>query len=98
MNWEKIELIDFFISIEKYEKMVTYIKHIVWRFVKHQPDRFIMLDVRYNVMKNLILGDCDHLVKYILFGDKNEVNANDANEHQIRHIPKCKSWPGKMFI
>jgi hypothetical protein len=50
--------------------MVNYIKHIVWRFAKHEPENFKLLDVRYNVMKSLILSDCDHLIKFILFGDE----------------------------
>jgi len=54
-----------------------YINHIIWRFVDHNPDQFRLLDVRHNVMKNLILGDCDHLIKYILFGnDEKPPNKN----------------------
>ncbi|CAI2171922.1 12733_t:CDS:10 [Funneliformis geosporum] len=54
----------------KYENMVMYINHIVWRYINHKPDQYRLLDVRHNVMKNLILGDCDHLIKFILFGSK----------------------------
>ena len=50
--------------------MITYIKFIVWRFAKNEPENFKLLDVRYNVIKNLILGDCDRLIKFILFGDE----------------------------
>src|ERR1043166_3314882 len=86
--------------------MLTYIKHIVWRFVKHKPDQFILLDVRHNVMKNLILGDCAHLIKFILFGDKidhKHVKYGYKKEkkekiHEIRHIPRSISWPGKKYI
>ena len=46
------------------------IQHIVWRFAKHKPDQYRLLDVRHNIMKNLILGDCQHLIKFILFGDE----------------------------
>ena len=49
--------------IKKYEEMVSYIKHIVWKYAKHEPENFKLLDVRYNFMKHLILGDCDHLIK-----------------------------------
>src|SRR2546430_825899 len=76
--------------------MVTYIQHIIWRFTKHKPDQYRLLDVQYNFMKNLILGDCNHLIKYILFGDE------DPEEKKIkcanRHIPRSISWPGKEFI
>ena len=47
--------------------MMMYIKHIVWRFAKCKPEEFKLLDVRHNVMKKLILGDCNHLIKLILF-------------------------------
>ncbi|PKY48681.1 hypothetical protein RhiirA4_445477 [Rhizophagus irregularis] len=78
----------------KYEEMINYVEHIVWRFAKHEPENFRLLDVRYNFMKNLILGDCDRLVKYILFG------YGETAEKKInyRHIPSNKSWPGKNFI
>ena len=64
-----------------------------------------MLDVRHNVMKNLILGDCDHLIKSILFGDKKDHKhikdkyGNKRKEFpQIRHVPRSISWPGKKYI
>ncbi|PKY31410.1 hypothetical protein RhiirB3_475192 [Rhizophagus irregularis] len=78
----------------KYEEMINYVEHIVWRFAKHEPENFRLLDVRYNLMKNLILGDCDRLVKFILFG------YGETAEKKIdyRHIPSNKSWPGKNFI
>ena len=50
--------------------MVMSINHIIWRFVEHKPDQYRFLDVRRDVMKNLILGDCDDLIKFILFGNK----------------------------
>jgi hypothetical protein len=36
-------------------------------------------------MKNLILGDCDHLIKFILFGD------NDDEINNL-HIPRKTFW------
>jgi hypothetical protein len=66
--------------------MITYIKHIVWRYAKHDPENFKLLDVRHNVMKNLILGDCDHLIKFILFGDEEETveNKNVCKDIEIK--------------
>jgi hypothetical protein len=85
--------------------MLSYIKHIVWRFIKYKPDQFILLDVRHNVMKHLILGDCDHLIKFILFGDKKDhkhVKDQYGNKKkeilEIRHIPRSIPWPGKKYI
>jgi hypothetical protein len=80
--------------------MITYIQHIVWKFAKCKPEEFKLLDVRHNVMKKLILGDCNYLIKLILFGDKsNKDNGNENKEEfVIRHIPRSVSWPGKSFI
>jgi hypothetical protein len=74
--------------------MIMYIKHIVWRFAKCKPEEFKLLDVRHNVMKKLILGDCNYLIKLILFGDKSDKDHGNV----IRHIPRSVSWPGKNFI
>jgi hypothetical protein len=88
--------------------MVSYIKHIVWRFAKHEPENFKLLDVRYNVMKNLILSDCDQLIKFILFGDdETGENINDEEEGKEkekkedeirRHIPRNKLWSRKPYL
>uniref|UniRef100_U9UIS9 Ion transport domain-containing protein n=1 Tax=Rhizophagus irregularis (strain DAOM 181602 / DAOM 197198 / MUCL 43194) TaxID=747089 RepID=U9UIS9_RHIID len=83
-----------YIRIHEYEKMFSYIEHIVWKFAKYEPENFRLLDVRYNVMKNLILGDCDYLIKFILFGDEEETTESSV----VRHIPNSELWPGKMFL
>ncbi|RGB26855.1 hypothetical protein C1646_769875 [Rhizophagus diaphanus] len=75
------------------EEMVAYINRIIWRFVKYKPDDFRLLDVRRNVMKNLILGDCDHLIKFILFGD----NDNDEKINNL-HIPRKTFWKKRKII
>jgi hypothetical protein len=77
--------------------MVTYIKHIVWRFAKYNPEQFKLLDFRYDLMKSLILGDCDHLIKFILFGCEN-FSEEKENEFKTRHIPKNIFWPGERFL
>jgi len=41
--------------------LYTYAKNIVWRFASNKPDQFVMLDIRHNLMKNLIIADCDYL-------------------------------------
>ncbi|CAB5205669.1 unnamed protein product [Rhizophagus irregularis] len=93
----------------KYEEIITYVKHIVWRFAKNEPENFRLLDVRRNIMKSLILGDCDYLIKFILFGDDEEINENKIGckekekekrqkEDEIRYIPCNKLWPGKTFL
>ncbi|RIA87165.1 hypothetical protein C1645_828188 [Glomus cerebriforme] len=74
----------------RYEEMIAYINHIIWRFIKNNPDDYKLLEVRYNVMKNLILGDCDHLIKFILFGD----DGDDKKTNKL-HIPRSVIWKNK---
>ena len=67
--------------------MVAYIIHIIWRFIRHRPDEYKLLDARHNVMKNLILGDCDQLIKFILFGDE-----KDGKNKKKLHTPRNILW------
>ncbi|CAG8721935.1 2494_t:CDS:10, partial [Rhizophagus irregularis] len=103
-----------YIRVHEYEEMISYIKHIVWRYAKNDPENFKLLDVRHNVMKNLILGDCDHLIKFILFKDEEENTENKnvykeievkekrekvkRQEFEIRHIPRDNLWPEESFL
>ncbi|GBB90270.1 hypothetical protein RclHR1_17170001 [Rhizophagus clarus] len=103
-----------YIRVHRYEEMISYISHIVWRFAKNEPEKFKLLDVRHNIMKNLILGDCDHLIKFILFGSEDETIENNnyyykekeiqrrekerKKKFEIRHIPRNVLWPGETFI
>ncbi|PKY50669.1 hypothetical protein RhiirA4_531052 [Rhizophagus irregularis] len=100
-----------YIRINEYERMISYIEHIVWRFAKYEPESFKMLDVRHNLMKNLIISDCDHLIKFMLFGDeeidenKNEKEVKEKKrkekrqkEAELRYIPCNELWPGKKFL
>ncbi len=74
--------------------MTTYIKHIVWRFAKHEPENFKLMDVRHNVMKSLILSDCNRLIKFILFGETVE---NEIVYNELRHIPVMQYGQEKSF-
>ena len=71
-----------------------YIQHIIWRYVKNKPEQFRLLDIRYNVMKDLILGDCNHLIKFILFGD----DENKDKDGRRINIPMSILWSEKKFI
>jgi len=68
--------------------MITYIEYIVWRYAKHDPENFNLLDVRHNVMKSLILSDCDRLIKFVLFGD--EATAENKNGYDCKDEGKEK--------
>src|ERR1043165_630689 len=84
--------------------MVAYISHIIWRFIRYKPDEYRLLDVRHNVMKNLILGDCDNLIKFILFGNEDDSDHKNCKTDQkrkfiIKHIPRSELWKkGRDFV
>ncbi|CAB4443389.1 unnamed protein product [Rhizophagus irregularis] len=46
-------------------------------------------------MKSLILGDCDDLIKFILFGDEKTPRIKNK---ELGHIPTNKLWPGKKLL
>ncbi|PKY30080.1 hypothetical protein RhiirB3_485423 [Rhizophagus irregularis] len=86
-RYKNKNLADNYNRVHKYEEIDSYIRHIIWRFVKHKPKDFMLLDFRYNFIKSLILGDSNHLIKYTLFGGD-----------EIRHIPRNILWPGEKFL
>ena len=46
-------------------------------------------------MKSLVLSDCDHLIKFILFGDE------ETEEKKVRektYVPNNKLFPGIKFL
>ncbi|RGB24235.1 hypothetical protein C1646_773379 [Rhizophagus diaphanus] len=90
--------VDNYSKIHEYEEMVNHIEHIVWRMAKYEPENFRLLDIRHNLMKSLILGDCDRMIKFILFGDKKGASENKIAYDGLRHIPSNKIWPGKRFL
>jgi hypothetical protein len=54
-------------------------------------------------MKVLILGDCDQLIKFILFGNE-ENESEDGHKgkkrrkrFESRHIPRNIFWPGEIL-
>ncbi|CAB5389570.1 unnamed protein product [Rhizophagus irregularis] len=75
-RYKSKHLADNYVRVHKYEEIISYIKHIVWRFARYEPENFKLLDVRYNIMKNLILSDCDQLINFILFGDDDNEDRN----------------------
>src|SRR5436309_14755712 len=60
-----------FFSIIEFEDMKVRITYIIWRFIKHEPDIWRLMDARFDVMAKIIIGGSNMLVKYILFGDEN---------------------------
>ncbi|CAI2200690.1 1264_t:CDS:2, partial [Funneliformis geosporum] len=65
---KRVKYLTSYYKTHKYNEIVKCINHIISRFAEKRPQRYRLLDVRYHVMKNLILGDCNHLIHYLLFG------------------------------
>ncbi|PKY44325.1 hypothetical protein RhiirA4_513369 [Rhizophagus irregularis] len=66
----------------KFVKLINRISLVIWRFIKKNPVVWKLIDVRHDVMRNIIIGGSTFLVKYILFGEK--------DTHL--HIPQIKRW------
>ncbi|RIA89799.1 hypothetical protein C1645_824254 [Glomus cerebriforme] len=66
----------------KFVKLVNMISLLIWRFIKKRPEIWKLMDIRYDVMGNIIIGGSTFLVKYILFGEKN----------MYLHVPQIKRW------
>ncbi|GBC51967.2 hypothetical protein GLOIN_2v1766387 [Rhizophagus irregularis DAOM 181602=DAOM 197198] len=77
--------------------MITYIELIVWKFAKLEPQNFRLLDIRHNIMKSLILSDCDDLIKYVLFGNEESI-GNKVVHDEPRHILRNNLWPKRSFL
>ncbi|CAG8713145.1 2643_t:CDS:2, partial [Rhizophagus irregularis] len=85
------------VSVEDFKTYVMDVQQKIWWQVDtYKADackalEFINMHFQHNVIKNLILGDCDHLTKYILFGNDNE-NRNNL------HIPRDTFWKRRKWI
>ncbi|UZO28674.1 uncharacterized protein OCT59_022189 [Rhizophagus irregularis] len=89
------KLNDFHLKV--YWDMITYIELIVWKFAKLEPQNFRLLDIRHNIMKSLILSDCDDLIKYVLFGNEESI-GNKVVHDEPRHILRNNLWPKRSFL
>ncbi|CAI2169996.1 14158_t:CDS:10 [Funneliformis geosporum] len=64
-----------------FEKIKGNISAMIWKFIKNYPDIWRMMDIRYNLMKKIIISGSNPLIKNILFG-----------EHKYLHIPRRTRW------
>ncbi|GBC05563.1 hypothetical protein RclHR1_00630010 [Rhizophagus clarus] len=81
INHRKYKLVGYKNS-HKFVKLINRISLVIWRFIKKKPHVWKLIDVRYDVMKDIIIGGSTFLVKYILFGE----------EDKHLHIPKIRRW------
>ncbi|PKY41679.1 hypothetical protein RhiirA4_441462 [Rhizophagus irregularis] len=104
-RYKSKRLADNYVRVHKYEEIISYIKHIVWRFAKHEPENFKLLDVRYNIMKNKngkVCKVCKEKKENEIEENENENEEKEKEKRQrqvaIRHIPRNKLWLGKKFL
>ncbi|CAG8590670.1 2898_t:CDS:10 [Funneliformis caledonium] len=98
----------------QYEELVEGTNRIIWRFIKKRPEVWRLMDIRFNVMANLIRGGACYLIKFILFGDDNDLIIKDKkqlkqieadkkknklfNKKLTLHIPRTKKWMNDVPI
>ncbi|CAG8578963.1 9425_t:CDS:2, partial [Acaulospora morrowiae] len=80
---------------QKFERLIESITFIIWRFIEEYPEVWRMMDIRYNVMDWLIRGRSLFLVKYILFGNKVDIEKGESNIRRNLHIPRLTKWKKK---
>ncbi|CAI2168588.1 18803_t:CDS:2 [Funneliformis geosporum] len=107
LNIRKRKLIDIKKQYQ-YEELIEGTNRIIWRFIKKRPEVWRLMDIRFNVMANLINGGATYLIKFILFGeesdeiikDKKHSKKHEANKNKNKlynnkltlHIPRTKKW------
>ena len=70
-------------------------------FIKNHPNIFRLTDIRYDIMTNLIRGNCISLIKKILYNksdhytSKINLKAMNAKTNDHLHFPRLYSWDSK---
>ncbi|PKY53511.1 hypothetical protein RhiirA4_471776 [Rhizophagus irregularis] len=54
-----------YIRIHKYEKIIGYIKHIIWKFAKHEPENFKLLYEKLDEFNKVFKGQKEDKTRYI---------------------------------
>ncbi|GES81134.1 hypothetical protein GLOIN_2v1867698 [Rhizophagus clarus] len=81
-----------------FDQLQIQVQNIVKNFIKEHPIIFKLSDIRYNIMGNLIRGNCVSIIKKILFINENSVNtskllrAMKAKMNNHLHFPRLYSW------
>ncbi|CAG8644699.1 3160_t:CDS:2, partial [Funneliformis mosseae] len=77
----------------KYEKLMNYISLLIWKFIKKKQETWKLLDVRYNVMADIIIGGSTFLIKFILLDEvENEKELKKTGNRRLLHIPQLRRW------
>ncbi|GES77852.1 hypothetical protein GLOIN_2v1870320 [Rhizophagus clarus] len=73
----------------EFEYLVQQTESIIKKYLNKNHGLWRMFDIRFDIMANLIRGNCVSLIKNILSYD------SDKKEKYL-HIPRCYSWDGKI--
>ncbi|CAG8507128.1 476_t:CDS:10 [Funneliformis caledonium] len=69
-----------------FEEIKDNVSDMIERFIRNSPDIWKIIDIHYDLMERIINDGSITLIKYILFGDDDNVN------HERLHIPRINRW------
>ncbi|RIA85730.1 hypothetical protein C1645_808118 [Glomus cerebriforme] len=83
-----------------FDEFQAHIKKIVKKFIIDEPIIFQLAEIRYDIMGNLIRGNCVSIIKKILFTNRNKLSksseanlrAMNAKTNNHLHLPRLYSW------
>jgi hypothetical protein len=73
----------------KIDEFIEKTKRIIYNAITGKPDLWRLLDVRYNLMENLIYSQSNDIIELILESTKENTKCN-----QKLHIPQLYDWDG----
>ncbi|RIA85733.1 hypothetical protein C1645_741357 [Glomus cerebriforme] len=78
-----------------FDELQTQVQNIVKNFIKFHPIIFKLTDIRFDIMENLIRGNCISLIKKILFTNvkySKNLRSMSAKTNNHLHFPRLYSW------
>jgi hypothetical protein len=73
----------------QFDDLIQQTEHIIKKYLTRKCGLWRMLDIRFDIMANLIRGNCTYIIKNILF------SISDRKNNYL-HIPRCYSWGGQV--
>ncbi|RHZ78120.1 hypothetical protein Glove_167g89 [Diversispora epigaea] len=79
---------------QQYEDLILQTEQIVFKFIKKNPSIWRLIEIRYDVMANLLRGRRVNLIQYLLIDSLNYKKNNQNNK--FLHTPRMFEWPKKL--
>ncbi|CAB4409308.1 unnamed protein product [Rhizophagus irregularis] len=73
----------------QFDDLIQQTERIIRKYLTKKCGLWRMLDIRYDIMANLIRGNCTYIIRNILF------SISDGKNDYL-HIPRCNSWGGQL--